>query len=59
METETKKKNDERFRQQFVDQTVPQAAILGISIPDPHLKWNEASGHYNFGEIDWEEFGGW
>ena len=56
MKWKLKRKTNDELRQQFVDQTVPQAAILGISIPDPHLKWNEASGHYNFGEIDWEEF---
>jgi ring-1,2-phenylacetyl-CoA epoxidase subunit PaaA len=47
--------NDE-LRQRFVDQTVPQAEYLGISIPDPDLKWNEERGHYDFGEIDWSEF---
>src|SRR5512138_1993343 len=40
--------NDE-LRQRFVDQTVPQADYLGISMPDPELKWNEARGHYDFG----------
>jgi len=47
--------NDE-LRQRFVDQTVPQADYLGIRMPDPDLKWNEASGHYDFGAIDWAEF---
>jgi ring-1,2-phenylacetyl-CoA epoxidase subunit PaaA len=47
--------NDE-LRQRMVDQTVPQAEYLGLTIPDPHLKWNEERGHYDFGEIDWEEF---
>ncbi len=47
--------NDE-LRQKFVDATVPQAEILGVTIPDPDLKWNEARGHYDFGEIDWSEF---
>lgn len=46
--------NDE-LRQKFVDQTVPQAEYLGLEIPDPDLKWNEARGHYDFGEIDWSE----
>ena len=36
--------------------TVPQAEILGITLPDPLLKYNESRGHYDFGEIDWEEF---
>jgi ring-1,2-phenylacetyl-CoA epoxidase subunit PaaA len=47
--------NDE-LRQKFVDQTVPQAEYLGISMPDPELKWNEERGHYDFGAIDWSEF---
>ena len=47
--------NDE-LRQRMVDQTVPQAEFLGLTIPDPKLKFNEETGHYEFGEIDWEEF---
>ncbi len=47
--------NDE-LRQRFVDMTVPQAEILGLTIPDPDLKWNEARGHYDFGAINWDEF---
>lgn len=47
--------NDE-LRQKMVDQTVPQAEYLGLTIPDPELKWNEATGHYDFGALDWDEF---
>jgi len=47
--------NDE-LRQRMVDQTVPQALHLGLTIPDPDLRWNEETGHYEFGEIDWTEF---
>jgi ring-1,2-phenylacetyl-CoA epoxidase subunit PaaA len=47
--------NDE-LRQKFVDMTVPQAAVLGLTLPDPDLRLNEATGHYDFGEIDWTEF---
>ncbi len=47
--------NDE-LRQKFIDQTVPQAEFLGLSIPDPDLQWNEARGHYDYGAIDWEDF---
>ncbi|REC54550.1 1,2-phenylacetyl-CoA epoxidase subunit A [Rhodosalinus sediminis] len=47
--------NDE-LRQKFVDQTVPQAEYLGLSIPDPDLKWNAERGHYDFTEPDWQEF---
>ena len=47
--------NDE-LRQRMVDQTVPQAEFLGLSIPDPDLRWNEELGQYDFGAIDWSEF---
>ncbi len=47
--------NDE-LRQKFVDQTVPQAEFLGLTVPDPELKWNEERGHYDFSEPDWTEF---
>jgi ring-1,2-phenylacetyl-CoA epoxidase subunit PaaA len=47
--------NDE-LRQRMVDQTVPQAEFLGLSIPDPDLRWNEERGQYDFGAIDWSEF---
>jgi ring-1,2-phenylacetyl-CoA epoxidase subunit PaaA len=47
--------NDE-LRQQFVDATIPQGELLGVSFPDPDLRWNEARGHYDFGAIDWSEF---
>lgn len=47
--------NDE-LRQKMVDQTVPQAEYLGLTVPDPDLRWNEERGHYDFGEIDWDEF---
>src|SRR3954454_22914390 len=47
--------NDE-LRQRFVDMLVPQAEILGVTLPDPELRWNEERGHYDFGELDWNEF---
>ncbi len=47
--------NDE-LRQKFVDFTVPQAQFLGLSIPDPQLRWDEAKKGYEFGPIDWSEF---
>jgi ring-1,2-phenylacetyl-CoA epoxidase subunit PaaA len=47
--------NDE-LRQKFVDQTVPQAEFLGLTIPDENLKWNEDKGGYDFSEPDWDEF---
>lgn len=47
--------NDE-LRQKFVDATVPQADYIGLKMPDPDLKWNDESGHYDFGPINWDEF---
>jgi ring-1,2-phenylacetyl-CoA epoxidase subunit PaaA len=47
--------NDE-LRQKFVDQTVPQAKFLGLTIPDPELKWNEEKDGHDFSEPDWTEF---
>jgi ring-1,2-phenylacetyl-CoA epoxidase subunit PaaA len=47
--------NDE-LRQKFVDATVPQAQYLGLSIPDPGMKQNETTGHWEYSEIDWNEF---
>jgi len=46
--------NDE-LRQKFIDQTVPQAELLGLTIPDEHLKLNPDTGHYETGPIDWDE----
>ncbi len=47
--------NDE-LRQRFIDATVPQAELLGLTIPDPDLAWNAERGHYDIGPIDWNEF---
>lgn len=47
--------NDD-LRQHFIDMTVPQADFLGLTVPDPDLKWNEETGHYDIGPIDWSEF---
>ncbi len=47
--------NDE-LRQKFVDQTVPQAHYLGLTVPDVNLKWNDEKGGYDFSEPDWNEF---
>ncbi len=47
--------NDE-LRQKFVDATVPQAHYLGLTLPDADLKFNEETGHWEYGTINWEEF---
>jgi ring-1,2-phenylacetyl-CoA epoxidase subunit PaaA len=51
-----KRISNDDLRQKFVDATVPQAKILGVSLPDPDLKWNEGRGHHDYGPIDWDEF---
>lgn len=51
-----KRISNDDLRQKFVDATIKQAEVLGVTLPDPALKWNEARGHYDFGAIDWDEF---
>ena len=56
MKWKIKRFTNDELRQKFIDVTVPQAEYLGLTIPDPDLKWNEETQHYDFGAIDWEEF---
>jgi ring-1,2-phenylacetyl-CoA epoxidase subunit PaaA len=56
MRWKIKRKSNDTLRQEFIDKTVPQAEYLGLTIPDPDLKWNEERGSYDFGEINWNEF---
>jgi ring-1,2-phenylacetyl-CoA epoxidase subunit PaaA len=56
MKWKIKRFSNDELRQSFVDATVPQAEILGLTIPDPNLKWNEETGHYDFSPINWDEF---
>ena len=51
-----KRKTNDELRQQFVDMIVEQVKLLGMTLPDPKLKWNASRNHYDFGEINWEEF---
>ncbi|WP_432777873.1 1,2-phenylacetyl-CoA epoxidase subunit A [Pseudomonas fortuita] len=51
-----KRQTNDELRQRFIDQTVPQLELLGCTAPDPELKWNAERGHYDFGEIQWDEF---
>ncbi len=51
-----KRVSNDDLRQQFIDMTVEQSKVLGVTLPDPDLRWNEERGHYDFGEIDWDEF---
>ena len=50
-----KRHTNDELRQRFVDMCVPQAEVLGLALPDPDLRWNEATGHHDFGPIDWDE----
>ena len=56
MKWKIKRLSNDDLRQQFVDVTVPQAELIGLTVPDPDLKWNEETGHYDFGAINWDEF---
>ena len=56
MKWKIKRLSNDDLRQQFVDVTVSQAEMIGLTIPDPDLKWNEETGHYEFGAINWDEF---
>lgn len=51
-----KRHTNDELRQKFIDKTVQQAEVIGLTIPDADLKWNEAKGCYDYGRIDWEEF---
>jgi len=50
-----KRHSNDELRQRFVDMTVPQAAKLGVTLPDPELSWNDERGHHDFGTPDWSE----
>jgi ring-1,2-phenylacetyl-CoA epoxidase subunit PaaA len=51
-----KRHSNDELRQRFIDQTIPQLQILGCTAPDPDLKFNEETRHWEYGEIDWTEF---
>jgi ring-1,2-phenylacetyl-CoA epoxidase subunit PaaA len=51
-----KRVSNDELRQRFVDACVDQAKVLGVTLPDPELKWNEERQHWDFGAIDWDEF---
>ena len=56
MKWKIKRQSNDELRQKFIDQSVKQADVIGLKIPDPALKWNADRGHYDIGEIDWTEF---
>lgn len=51
-----KRFSNDDLRQRFVDMLVPQAEALGVTLPDPDLRFNEETGHYDYGQLDWHEF---
>lgn len=56
MEWKIKRNTNDELRQLFVDVTVPQAEMIGLTIPDDQLKWNPETSHYETGPINWDEF---
>ena len=56
MRWKIKRFSNDELRQRFVDICAEQVKLLGMTLPDPDLKWNEGRGHFDFGPIDWEEF---
>ncbi|MCC8244363.1 1,2-phenylacetyl-CoA epoxidase subunit PaaA [Saccharothrix luteola] len=56
MKWRIKRNTNDELRQKFVDMTVPQAEKLGVTLPDPELRWNAERGHHDFGQPDWDEF---
>jgi ring-1,2-phenylacetyl-CoA epoxidase subunit PaaA len=51
-----KRETNDQLRQRFVNQTTPQAEMIGLTVPDADLKWNEEKKGYDFGQINWDEF---
>ncbi len=51
-----KLKSNDELRQRFVNLTIPQATAIGLTVPDPALKYNETTKNWDFGPIDWSEF---
>lgn len=56
MKWKIKRFSNDELRQKFIDVTAEQVKVLGFTLPDPDLKWNEERGHYDFGAINWDEF---
>lgn len=56
MKWKIKRKTNDELRQNFVDMIAEQIKVLGMKLPDDKLQWNEQRKHYDFGEINWDEF---
>lgn len=51
-----KTKSNDTLRQEFVNEEVPEILALGLTIPDPDLHFDETTGNWQIGPIDWDEF---
>ena len=51
-----KRETNDELRQKFIDKTIPQAELIGLTVPDKHIKLDEKTGHYTISEINWDEF---
>jgi ring-1,2-phenylacetyl-CoA epoxidase subunit PaaA len=51
-----KQKGNDELRQRFVDLTIPQAEAIGLTVPDPDLRYDAEKKHWLIGPIDWDEF---
>jgi ring-1,2-phenylacetyl-CoA epoxidase subunit PaaA len=56
MKWKIKRMSNDELRQRFVDMIAEQIKLLGMTLPDPDLRWNEERKHYDFGAINWDEF---
>ena len=56
MKWKIKRESNDVLRQRFIDKTIQQAELIGLTVPDPDLKWNEERQSYDWGEINWDEF---
>ena len=56
MKWKVKRMTNDELRQRFIDMIAEQVKVLGMTLPDSNLKWNESRKHYDFGEINWDEF---
>lgn len=56
MKWKIKRETNDELRQRFIDKTIQQAEVIGLTVPDKDLRWNEETGHYEYGDINWDEF---
>jgi ring-1,2-phenylacetyl-CoA epoxidase subunit PaaA len=56
MKWRIKRETNDELRQKFIDKTIPQAELIGLTVPDKDIKFDEKTGHYQIGAINWDEF---